>query len=584
MNNRDYWKERFELLQEKQLEKGIEFYHELEKQYTLAAQAVEKEIISWYNRYATENKVSYTEAKRLLSSRELEEFRWSVEEYIKHGMANNPQFSEQLERASIKFHVSRLEALKLNIQQQIENVYGYELDGIDKLAMDIYNTGYYHTAFEIQKGLKVGWGIGALDDNKVSKAISKPWASDGKNFSARIWNDREKLVQEIHTGLTQNLIRGGSPDELVKDIAKKFQTSKYNASRLVMTESAFFASASRLDSYKECGVEKYQIIETLDTLTCSLCGSLDNKILDIEEYQIGATAPPFHPNCRGTDCAYFDDLPKSERAARDKKGKTYYVPDDMTYPEWKKQFIDNPPEDDTMESSGWNGSKVAAFTKKQAIEHLQTKYQIELKDSRKYPIDEGLLNDCVGWLDSFYEQYPGFWENNPCKLPKICIEPPSSMKDAVGCYSSYRGIPKVEKIALNGAYHSDMAFFERHVKRSIETRWHPQNSTVHGTFVHEFGHHISNSMRWITKDENWQANFITQCVKEYAEQTGHIIKEKGEFANIVSRYSCRSISELFAETFAEYYGGENPRTFSKIFGDKLDKILKELNKNGSKIT
>lgn len=581
MNNRDYWKERFELLQEKQLEKGIEFYHELEKQYTLAAQAVEKEIISWYNRYATENKVSYSEAKRLLSSRELEEFRWSVEEYIKHGMANNPQFAEQLERASIKFHVSRLEALKLNIQQQIENVYGYELDGIDKLARDIYNTGYYHTAFEIQKGLKVGWGIGALDDNKVSKAISKPWAADGKNFSERIWNDRAKLVQEIHTGLTQNLIRGDSPDKLVKEIAQKFQTSKYNASRLVMTESAFFASASRLDSYKECGVEKYQIIETLDTLTCSLCGSLDNKILDIEEYQIGATAPPFHPNCRGTDCAYFDDLPKSERAAKDKKGKTYYVPDDMSYPEWKKQFIDNPPEDDTMESSGWHGSKVAAFTKKQAIEHLQTKYQIALKDSRKYPIDESLLNDCVGWLDSFYEQYPGFWENNPCKLPKICIEPPSSMKNSVGCYSSYRGITKVEKIALNGKYHSDIEFFQKYIEESIKTQWYPYNSTIHKTFVHEFGHHISNSMRWITKDEDWQANFITQCVKEYAELTGHVIKDKEEFTNIVSRYATYSISELFAESFAEYYGGENPRTFSKIFGDKLNIILKELNKNGA---
>lgn len=579
MNNRDYWKERFELLQEKQLEKGIDFYHELEKQYTLAAQAVEKEIISWYNRYATENKVSYTEAKRLLSSRELEEFRWSVEEYVKHGRANNPQFAEQLERASIKFHVSRLEALKLNIQQQIENVYGYELDGIDKLARDIYNTGYYHTAFEIQKGLKVGWGIGALDDNKVSKAISKPWAADGKNFSARIWNDREKLVQEIHTGLTQNLIRGGSPDELVKDIAKKFQTSKYNASRLVMTESAFFASASRLDSYKECGVEKYQIIETLDTLTCSLCGSLDNKILDISEYQIGATAPPFHPNCRGTDCAYFDDLPKSERAARDKKGKTYYVPDDITYPEWKKQFIDNSPEDGTMELSGWNGSKVTTFTKKQAIEHLQTKYQIELKDSRKYPIDEGLLNDCVGWLDSFYEQYPGFWEKNPCKLPKICIEPPSSMEDAVGYYSSYRGIPKVEKIALNGKYHSNIEYFQKYVNRCIEIQWYPSNATIHKTFVHEFGHHVSHSLRWITKDEDWEANFITQCVKAYAEQTGYVIKNKQEFESIVSGYAMDSIPELFAESFAEYYGGENPRIFSKIFGDKLNKILKEMNNN-----
>lgn len=48
-------------------------------------------------------------------------------------------------------------------------------------------------------------------------------------------------------------------------------------------------------------------------------------------------------NCRTTTAPYFDDDfgHKSERAAKDEAGKTYYVPADMKYPEWKKKYIDN---------------------------------------------------------------------------------------------------------------------------------------------------------------------------------------------------------------------------------------------------
>ena len=42
----------------------------------------------------------------------------------------------------------------------------------------------------------------------------------------------------------------------------------------------------------------------------------------------------------------------------------------------------------------------------------------------------------------------------------------------------------------------------------------------------------------------------------------------------VSRYATSSESELFAEAFSEYFGGKNPRKFAKLFGHKLEKILK----------
>ena len=41
-------------------------------------------------------------------------------------------------------------------------------------------------------------------------------------------------------------------------------------------------------------------------------------------------------------CPYDEEDIKdiAQRAARDEDGEVYYVPDDMTYQEWKKAFVD----------------------------------------------------------------------------------------------------------------------------------------------------------------------------------------------------------------------------------------------------
>lgn len=208
MRHEEYWIKRFEQLEESQIRKGIEYYNDLTKQYMKAIASVEKDLAKWYTRYANENGISLTEAKRLLNSRELAEFRMDVKEYIKKGESLNHKWTKQLEAASTKFHVSRLEALKVQMQQQAELVCGGQLDDIDALARKIYTDGYYHTAYEIQKGIGVGWDLMALDTNKIDKLISKPWASDGKNFSERIWGNRTQLVHELENTLTQVLFVG----------------------------------------------------------------------------------------------------------------------------------------------------------------------------------------------------------------------------------------------------------------------------------------------------------------------------------------------------------------------------------------
>ncbi|EQE29790.1 phage head morphogenesis, SPP1 gp7 family domain protein [Clostridioides difficile CD34] len=343
MKHKDYWRKRFEQLEEAQNNKSVKYYLELEKQYKLAMNSIEKDMLAWYNRFAKNEGISLLEAKKLLNTRELEEFKWSVEEYIKYGKENaiNQKWMKELENASARVHITRLEALKLQIQQQVEVLYGNELDGIDKLMRDIYTSGYYHTAFNVQQGVNVGWSLMSLDTNRINKIISKPWATDGLNFSERIWGKyRPTLVNELHTKLTQSIIRGENPKNLVNDFAKRFNVSKSQAKNLIMTESAFFASASRKDCFSDLDVEKYEIIATLDLRTSNICRELDGKIFDMKDYQVGITAPPFHCRCRTTTAPWFEDE-EGYRAARGEDGKTYYVPSSMKYNEWYEKYVKN---------------------------------------------------------------------------------------------------------------------------------------------------------------------------------------------------------------------------------------------------
>lgn len=341
MKNSEYWKHRFALLEEAQHKDSWKVQEALQTQYSKAQKEIENKLRVWYQRFADNNQIGLADARKMLAASELAELKWDLREYIQYGKENaiNPIWIKQLENASAKFHISKLEALKLQTQQSMEVLFGNQLDQVDALAKNTYTKGYYHTAFEIQKGFGVGWDISAIDQNKLEKIISKPWAADGKNFSDRIWQNKTKLTNGLHTELTQMCILGKAPDDAIKSIAKQMNTSKVNAGRLVMTESAYFASASQKDAFNALDVEAFEVIATLDSHTSAICQEMDGKHFPMKDFEPGVTAPPFHVWCRSTTVPFFDDeWSTGERAARGKDGKTYYVPDDMKYEDWKKSL------------------------------------------------------------------------------------------------------------------------------------------------------------------------------------------------------------------------------------------------------
>lgn len=345
MKNSEYWQERFKQMEEAEHDTSVQKVQEIQEQFERALAAINGKINAWYQRLANNNGVSMQEARKLLDQKELKEFHWNVEDYIKYAEENaiSGAWAKQLENASARVHIGRLEALKIDTQQEMEKLYGNCIDAVDNHISNLYTSDFYHTAYEVQKGIGIGTSMNRLDPNMVEKIVRKPWAVDGKNFSDRLWENKTKLINNVHNSLTRMCITGESPDRAINEIAGQMKVSKAQAGRVVMTESAAFANQAREDAMKELDVEQFEVVETLDSHTCELCGSMDGKHFPMSEYQIGVTVPPFHPNCRGCTCPYFDDEIESvgERIARDENGENYYVPEDTTYEEWKNTIVMN---------------------------------------------------------------------------------------------------------------------------------------------------------------------------------------------------------------------------------------------------
>lgn len=350
-NNAEYWANRFAMLKDAQYKKADEYVKELEKVYRQIRSDLEKDLAKWYNRLAENNEVSLAEAKRMLDNEELEEFKWTVEQYIERasdaGLAR--KYMKELENASARVHIRRLEAMELQIEYYVALLMNSEEKGINELLSGLYSDTYYQAIYEMQKGSGIGAEFTALNTQAIENIMLKPWADDGLSFGKRIQERYSpELVNRLSKTLSRSLISGDSQRKLARSLEKDFDLAEGQAERLIQTESAFFIEAATLKSYEETGVDEYKILATLDYRTSEICRSMDGKVFSRKDAVTGVNYPPFHCRCRTTTVpltGYEDMFEPGERVARNADGDIYYVPEDMTYPEWYKKYVDEPKEE-----------------------------------------------------------------------------------------------------------------------------------------------------------------------------------------------------------------------------------------------
>lgn len=346
MTNKDYWQRRFERLEQREMDKADKAMADLKKVYEYTLRQLRDEVVEWYTRYADENGLSLADARKQLDARELKAFKLTLKEYEKLAKQQDlsDEYVKMLDQASIRARLSRSQMLYIKTANYVEQLAKQQEINLTELLKDVYEDSYYRTAYETQSMQGRYDAFSEVPKTSVEKAISRPWAEDGKDFSERIWDNKTKLLNTLQSEITRTLIAAEGTTLLAGRIANRFNVSFSNARRLAETETAYVQESARMDTWQKLHVAKYELIATLDSRTSPICRDMDGKVFDRADAKPGVTMPPFHCYCRTTTAPYIEgitDDADSTRAARDPDtGKTVQVPGKMSYADWKAVFVD----------------------------------------------------------------------------------------------------------------------------------------------------------------------------------------------------------------------------------------------------
>ena len=285
MSSSEYWRKRESEALKARLKDEAAYQNEIETILKNMRDAVQKEIDSFYAKYANSEGITLAEAKKRISKADIEAYARKAEKYVKERDFSK-RANEEMRLYNATMKINRLELLKANIGLEL-------LSGTDEIEKLLNDALYQRTMDEYTRQAGI---LGKTIVNNAKKAKTIVEASfHNATFSERIWNDQALLRAEIDKLLQTGLIQGKNPRVLARDLKKVFNTTTANAERLMRTELARVQIAAQKDSLVANGFKKYTFI--VNTGCCPVCAALNDKHFDVAKMMPGTNAPPIHPNC-----------------------------------------------------------------------------------------------------------------------------------------------------------------------------------------------------------------------------------------------------------------------------------------------
>lgn len=230
----------------------------------------------------------------------------------------------------------RYEAVKAVIYARIKKVAVKEIEKLSERLQAVYKESYYGVIDDAAKQFDVGINFAILNENAINAAVSTKW--HGKQFSQRIWDNTDRLATTAQNLVVKSFMSGEAWSKTAEKLSTAFQVEKYNATRLIHTESSHIHAMADLQAYEDIGAEEYRYLATLDYRTCERCQAWDNMVLPLSEAREGYNYPVLHPLCRCTTTIAVDL--KNRRARDPLTGKNDIVDGSVTYQEWYNSLSD----------------------------------------------------------------------------------------------------------------------------------------------------------------------------------------------------------------------------------------------------
>ena len=292
--NSSYWQDRQQQLNRSLEKDEAALKKRLAGFYRTEERRLEKEIASYYANYGVNNVIEYRTLLERLSATDRQLLYERMEDFAQ----KYPEYAHLMPVRESIYRLNRLEGLERSVQMQ-----QLEMGIKEQQAVQQHLERQAQRAFnQTVDGLGISNTFGGMDKTIAHDVVMTRWVN-GKNFSDRIWDNREKLADILNSRIAAGFARGDDYASMVREIRQRFDVSRKDAFRLIYTEGTFVMNESKARAVQET-FEYYSLSTVGDAKVCDVCESIQDETeaepVRFDQRMAGDNFPPLHPWCRCT--------------------------------------------------------------------------------------------------------------------------------------------------------------------------------------------------------------------------------------------------------------------------------------------
>lgn len=327
-----YWEDRYRAEEKARELADKRVAYQLHGVYQQHANSIQKEIDSFWQRYADKEGITKLEAKQRADRLDMVNVEFKARQLVERAnrmrergqKVTSKDFTKAendlMKLYNLKMKTSRLEVLQANIKLHQYDLALSEFEIIDKhLTESIRRENLFSAGV-------LNMTLGSFEASKVSADTIVYANFNNAVWSSRIWERQNALRDVVKKGVADTVLRGKGTNILINNLRKEFDVSYGYARRLAVTESARVYSEAQKANYEANGVEEFEVMTELKA--CQICQPFNGKIFKVFELVPALNAPPFHPNCRCTTVPHFR-----------KDSKRYGIRDDTDYKTLNNKYV-----------------------------------------------------------------------------------------------------------------------------------------------------------------------------------------------------------------------------------------------------
>ena len=316
-----YWEDRYRAEEKARELADKRVAYQLHGVYQQHANNIQKEIDSFWQRYADREGITKLEAKQRADRLDMVNVEFKAKQLVERAnrlrergqKVTSKDFTkvenDLMRLYNLKMKTSRLEVLQANIKLHQYDLALNEFEIIDEHLIESIRRENLFSAGVLNMTL------GSFESSKIS-ADSIVYANfNNATWSSRVWERQNELRNIVKKGVADTVLRGKGTNVLINSLKKEFDVSYGYARRLAVTESARVYSEAQKANYDANGVEWFEVMTELKA--CQICQPFNRRIFKVSELVPALNAPPFHPNCRCTTVPHF--LIDLKRVGRDEE-------------------------------------------------------------------------------------------------------------------------------------------------------------------------------------------------------------------------------------------------------------------------